>query len=382
MGRNGTGVTESRGKVRLNFTFEVRRCRETLPLDWTPVNIKAAGRMLAKIKRDIENGLFDYRETFPDSLSKAVPKFSAAAGAGGSTIGRALDDWLETKGQKSGNTRKQYKNAAEVWKKLLGGADRPLKEVTPTVMAKVVGGTAWSSPKLLNNYLIVIRGALALAAREHKDYSDPMNGIENSRVQNKAPDPLSKIEMEQVLKDMHKHYPATTHAYFVFAFATGMRPEELIALKWSDVDWNGKTIHVCRAKTLGVVGPVKTYEIRDVDLIPVAVAALETMKRITATQDTIFINATTKKAWNDNKSQHEHHWVPTLKRCGIRARRCYNTRHTFATVRLMLGIIPAYISRQMGHNSAKMLFEKYARWIDGADRDRERNKVEAALAAL
>lgn len=382
MGRDGTGVTESRGKVRLNFTFDGRRCRETLALDWTPVNIKAAGRMLAKIRRDIEHGLFDYREAFPGSLSKAVPKFSAAAGAGGSTLGRALDDWLKTKGQKAANTRRQYRNAAEVWKNLLGGADRPLKEITPTLMAKVVGGTAWASSKLLNNYLIVIRGTLSLAAREHKDFSSPVDGIENSKVQSKAPDPLSAEEMERVLKDMKATYPATTHAYFVFAFATGMRPEELIALKWQDVDWIARTIHVCRAKTLGKIGPIKTYEVRDVDLIGVALEALETMKQFTANKDTIFINATTKRAWNDNKSQHEHHWLPTLKRCGIRARRCYNTRHTFATIRLMRGIAPAYISRQMGHNSAKMLFEKYARWIDGADRDRERNKVEAMLAAI
>ncbi|WP_406624927.1 hypothetical protein [Acidovorax sp. SDU_ACID1] len=40
---------------------------------------------------------------------------------------------------------------------------------------------------------------------------------------------------------------------------------------------------------------------------------------------------------------------------------------------------PAYIARQMGHKNAKMLFSVYAKWIDGADRGREKAKLEAAL---
>ncbi len=45
----------------------------------------------------------------------------------------------------------------------------------------------------------------------------------------------------------------------------------------------------------------------------------------------------------------------------------------------MGGANPAYIARQLGHKNAKMLFEVYAKWIDGADRGREKAKIEAAL---
>jgi integrase len=57
----------------------------------------------------------------------------------------------------------------------------------------------------------------------------------------------------------------------------------------------------------------------------------------------------------------------------------YQTRHTYATLALMSGVNPAYISRQLGHKNAKMLFEVYAKWIDQADRGREKAKIEAAL---
>lgn len=92
----------------------------------------------------------------------------------------------------------------------------------------------------------------------------------------------------------------------------------------------------------------------------------------------IFQNPVTRRPWHDERSQRDHYWKPTLRRKGIRDRRAYQTRHTYATTALMAGANPTYIARQMGHKSAKMLFTVYAKWIDGADRGRERDKLNAA----
>lgn len=43
-----------------------------------------------------------------------------------------------------------------------------------------------------------------------------------------------------------------------------MRPEELIALRWADVDWSMRTIRVTRARTAGEFKDLKTYNSRDV----------------------------------------------------------------------------------------------------------------------
>lgn len=40
---------------------------------------------------------------------------------------------------------------------------------------------------------------------------------------------------------------------------------------------------------------------------------------------------------------------------------------------------PTYIARQMGHKNAKMLFTVYAKSIDGADRGRQKAKMEEML---
>jgi len=68
-------------------------------------------------------------------------------------------------------------------------------------------------------------------------------------------------------------------------------------------------------------------------------------------------------------------WTP-IDTLGIRSRDAYQTRHTYATTALMAGVNPAYISRQLGHRNAAMLFKHYSRWIDGADGGREAAKLE------
>ena len=50
-------------------------------------------------------------------------------------------------------------------------------------------------------------------------------------------------------------------------------------------------------------------------------------------------------------------------------------RHTFATRAWMAGAIPSCIARQLRHTNANMPFRVYSKWIDGADKSREREKL-------
>lgn len=376
MGRRGSGVEVREKSIRLGFMWQGQWTRETLKIPPTPANEKYATRLVAEINRRITEGTFDYAEFFPES--KKAPKT-----ASNQTFGDMCDTWLETKGRLASKTLDQYRNALKVWKGLLG-ADKPISQITHGTIAAKVGSQPWASAKLLNNYLICLRGVFKLAGRELKLEDDPMEGIENSKHQAPPPDPFSAQEMELVLTSLRKHYDVRVWAYFEFAFTTGMRPEEIIALRWADVDWHHGTIRVERAKTAGEIKPLKTYQSRDVDLVARAKDALTTMKAWTFLaadeKAEIFQNPVTVKPWHDERSQRDHYWRPALKRSGIRWRRPYNTRHTYATTALAAGVNPAYISRQMGHKSAKMLFSVYAKWIDGADRGREKAKLEALLS--
>ena len=60
---------------------------------------------------------------------------------------------------------------------------------------------------------------------------------------------------------------------------------------------------------------------------------------------------------------------------GLRYRESYQTRHTFATLALTAGANPSYIARQLGYTNANMLFRVYSKWIDGANKSHERDKL-------
>ena len=64
-----------------------------------------------------------------------------------------------------------------------------------------------------------------------------------------------------------------------------------------------------------------------------------------------------------------------MKRLGLHYREPYQARHTFATLALMAGANSPYIGRLLGHTNANMLFRVYSKWIDGADKSREREKL-------
>ncbi len=62
----------------------------------------------------------------------------------------------------------------------------------------------------------------------------------------------------------------------------------------------------------------------------------------------------------------------TLRRDGLRYRRPYNTRHSYATMMLMSGMTPAFCAAQPGH-SVGMVLSTCTRWLDG-----EHNAMEMA----
>ena len=383
MGR-GDGVEVREGSIRIFFVdASGTRIRETMMVDGKPLkpttaNIAAARRLAARIRKEIELGTFHSGEHFPHS--------KRAAEAPAQTFGVLADNWLLSKGHLAPATRNQYRNAVVFWKTLLGEST-PIERLAHDYLAKKIGAYPWASAKARNNYLIPLRGLLGLHFHGRRTMDNPAAGIKNQRAVKRLPDPLTLEERDLILADMRAQYDSRVVAYFQFAFYTGMRPEEIIALRWEDIDWRQATARVQRVRTFkgSERDGTKTGTIRDVDLVPQAIDALKTMKSFTALKRDddgrpvdIFENPVTGRPWHDERSQRDHYWKPSLARLGIRYRRAYCTRHTYCTAALMAGVKPAYIASQAGH-SIKMLLDTYARWIPGADEGSERQRLAAAM---
>lgn len=379
MARTGLGIEVRDTSIRIKFVLNGETIRERLtvngvPLAPTPANLKYATKVAADVRKKIAQDLFEFADFFPESpRAKLAPA---------STFGKLAGQWLKSKGQLEAATLDQYTNAIKIWEKIFG-ADTAMDKLTYQVLSSKIGGHPWASGKSANNYLIVLRGVFAFEYNGRRTADNPMVGITNLPVVKKLPDPLTGDERDAILASMTEKYDPRVAAYFAFAFYTGMRPEEMIALRWSDIDMNSNTARIQRVRTFRGTerDGSKTHAERDVDLVSRARDALKVMRPFTFLKPDaeVFESPTTGKAWYDERSQRDNFWTPTLKRLGIRHRRAYNTRHTYATSALMAGVNPAYIARQLGHANTKMLFEKYARWIDGADKGQEKLNLERAL---
>jgi len=363
------GVEPREKSIRFRYTIDGVVYRKTLQIKPTPANLKYAARTAGQIEKAIKAGTFNVREYFPDDDSDPE------------SFGQVAKQWLAARGQLASATLSQYANALKVWEQILG-ADTKMTKLTYQVLSAKIGGHPWASGKLANNYLIVLRGVMAHHYAGARAGENPMVGIENMTVVKKLPDPLTADERDRVLDGMRKRYDVRVWAYFLFAFFTGMRPEEIIALQWGDIDFNSRQARVQRVRTFRGQerDGSKTHQERDVDLVEQAMVALAAMKPLTSMKSVyIFESPVTGQPWHDERSQRDTFWAPMLRILGIRQRRAYATRHTFATVALMGGVKPPYIARQLGHATTEMLFKVYAKWIDGADGGQERRRMEEAM---
>ncbi len=174
-------------------------------------------------------------------------------------------------------------------------------------------------------------------------------------------------------------------------FFSGVRLSEGLALRWDAVDLEKKVAHVKRTVALGeVVERTKTGKDRFVLLNERALHALEFAReyaerrrkgkgRVTASP---FIFPPSKNAEYVRQTSDLHHqWRPVLKELGIRYRPPYNCRHTYATICLMSGLNPAFISQQLGH-SVQMLLSTYARWINSSSDWSELEKLQIGIKSV
>lgn len=382
-GKSGSGVDVHGDCIRIRFTLDGKRYSELLPLKSTAANIKAAERIAAEVKQKIRLGVFDYAATFPNS--KNAPAVSPI------TLRQYAADWLDTlTGEKSSRDgyRTQINNfwlavtVKEAGKDVILG-DIDITAVRHSHIAAAIASKAKAgvSGKTTNNLLIPIRNLFKAAKADGRVKESPVDEVHNRKHQKAPPDPFTREEMDEIVAHMWDHYHTVIPAYFQFAFATGLRPSETIALQWGDIDWNRRTVTVCRAHVRHEDKGTKTHNVRDVDLNDLAIAALTAMKQFTFMRGgKAQIFCTPEGApWGSERRQREDFFHPALRACGIRLRKAYNTRHTFATINLMAGVNPAYIASQLGHADTTMLFKHYAKWIKGADQGAEAAKARAAF---
>lgn len=370
------GIYPREASILVSFQWEGRRHRERLALRPTAANLKAAARLRDDIVSAIGLGKFtleDFANAFPDSPFLKKNKVAA-----GEPFEEVMETWITLVEQElAATTLKEYQNT-------LNKHFRPhfvcrsMSSITYEELALLMAGKKIKSAKTFNNVMTPLRGLFAYALKTKRIAHDITTEIPSRKNQKPGPDPLEVEEIEIVLNHIKTHYHEQWHNYFEFAFFSGLRPSELIALKWSSVDFRRAKARIDAARVRAVDKDVKTHKARDIDLQTRALQALNRQKKHTFMKgEHVFNNPFTNDRFHDTGKPVRLVWRPTLRAAGIRDRDAKQTRHSFATMCLHAGMNPAYVARQMGHTDTRMFFEVYSKWIDGQANEREMSKLDA-----
>jgi len=272
--------------------------------------------------------------------------------------------WLERK--RATLARSTWGDYRSIWKRyvLPHFGNVPLCGVTRRDVEEFLGLLAGISAKRKNNILVPLKCLFNDATRRGDIEEPPTAYIRRFRETKPYADPFSFSEMKRFLDHVDPHYGA----YFTTAFLTGMRPNEMIALKWANVDFEMRCITVREGRVLGIEGPPKTTSsYRDIDMLdPLHEALWKHRQEVRAGTAHVFLGKTGRPLEVNNLRNRV--WYPALAAAGLRRRTMYQTRHTFASLMLSHGEDPLWVTRMLGHSSLDMIFKHYGKFIRNRSR--------------
>lgn len=347
--------------ILIDFYYRGVRCKERLKLPPTIANTKFAANLKAQIQVEIARGTFDYGKHFPNS--KKARMLSRTPGTA-VTIEAALTQWLAgMKSQLEHTTYRDYELAIDnVWIPKFGALR--LTELTRGMLKEWVSEQTCGL-KRIRNLLLPLRGTFAQALEDELITSSPFVGwvprkIEPPKEEDDV-DPFSQAEVAAILAACE----GQIRNLFQFAFWTGLRTSELIALRWEDVDLHNSMLSVRRAKVRKQIKAPKTKAgRRTVQLLQPAIEALQAQRAFTHLRgEEVFMNPRTGEPWLHDGPIRKTAWQPALHRAEVRYRYPYQTRHTFASTLLSAGENPVWVASMMGHKDWAMIIKVYGRWI-------------------
>jgi len=352
-----TGIKANNSSISISFTYNDVRCRETVKVKPTKSSLKEMARKRDAILYEIEFDKFDYLKHFPNS--KNAKKLSGGQ-AKNITISQMINDWFKrTQDQWEYSTKRGY--ISKITHHIEPNFGHIcVNEFKPSVF-KDWGATSTLSGKTKNEVRSIMRSAFQELYIDEVIDGNPIDRIKRFKHIKKEPEPFNAIEREKILSQMS----GQVRNLYEFAFWTGLRTSELLALRKCDIDLKRMVVFVRKALVHGREKGTKTKSgERTHQLHEKALSTLKAQLKLnTGEQERIFLNPKTDQPWRDDRAIYHNCWQPALKRSGVKFRKQYNTRHTYASTMLTENKPIAWVARQLGHSDIAMTLSTYARWI-------------------
>lgn len=356
-------------RIQLAFSFRGVECRELLPPGpITQSAITYAQGLRAEVLRKIAAGAFHYAEYFPASAR------AAQFDAGGQRImvRKLLDKQLEVyEHQVANGTLK--KSTYEGYAKAINSERMrywdgvALREATPSKLRDWIA-TMNVTAKRARNLLTPLRSVFEDALNDELIEFNPFERIALNKLLRQVTkasdyevDPFNAAERQALLEAAR----ADERPLLQFWLRTGLRPGELMALRWPSIDWIGHKARIDANLVAGETTSPKTAAgVRDVELDALAMAALQAQKPATfLAGQQVWHNPRTSAPWETDAQIRKTLWEPLLKRAGVRYRNPYQVRHTYASTELTARANPWWVAQQLGHVDVEMVFRVYGKFI-------------------
>lgn len=380
-----TGVEFIGKSIRIRFTINGTRRSETLALPQTAKGVKTASDLRTKVISLSKLGVLT-----DQTYSELFPNTTYVASSHDLTFSEFAQSWLDRL-EVVKPTRENYRIKLNLYW-MPHFATRPISSINTLLIREKIAKTRWKSQSLKRIAISVLKRLLKAAVIDGILEKNPADPIQLPKNNNKQVEAFSAEEANKIIAWMYDNLQDRAKifgAFFELAFYTGMRTAEIMALKWSEIDFEKRTAYICRIISGGSVEErTKTKKSRTIMLNSRAIGALEFIKnfkqerskrKIKMVHDSPFVFQPSSAAeyikWPTVPG---HHFKVALKALGLPDRPQYNCRHTYATMCLMAGMAPAFIAGQLGHN-VQILLSTYAKWIGSSGDWGELDKLEARI---
>ncbi len=173
--------------------------------------------------------------------------------------------------------------------------------------------------------------------------------------EDKKVDPFTLDELEHIFSQATGY---KKNFFAIMAFS-GVRPGELVALKWSDVDFENETFKILRTRIRGEFGPTKTKSSkRTVEMIEGVKDYFFAQFQLTGKNpyNMVFLNSSREPFYSHDTIALQFKKLLNKKD----ARYLYQLRHTFASLMLANDEDITWLSQMMGHKNPNITLMVYA----------------------
>lgn len=292
-----------------------------------------------------------------------------------------FDTWINTyKTDIKESTKNQYNNSYQRYIKPEFGT-RKIKLLRPEQLQKFANKMAAKySATVFRECNFLIFDALQQAVKNRILNKNPMEYVTMPKTKEKTKKKALSADQQQAFLEAAE--PCEYYRLFKLATLTGMRIGEVLGLQWSDLDFEGREIHITH--TLSYIPgkgqyldrPKSKASLRTIPMIDSAYTLLKDQKReqlqrrlqlgqywtpTPGLEDLVFTSNVGSALYDSNVRVAQRRICDTLNDIGIDRYNCtfHTLRHCFATRCIENGMDPKTLQAILGHTTLAMTMDLY-----------------------